>query len=202
VFFSQIPSYYSSIDFSKSGNDLKSDLSTLISSNYTAIKYSHNSQIDTWDILQESDLLSGDNVLLLYGYNDSDNSSINDRLRDKNDIGTSGCTGFWNREHVFPKSLASPVLTTDSPGTGTDLHNLRAADCQMNSTRNNNEYDLSSGNAALTTNGFYPGDEYKGDVARIIMYMYTRYPSQCQANDVGYGTNVYNDNIPCVDDAS
>ena len=29
---------------------------------------------------------------------------------------------------------------------------------------------------------FYPGDEFKGDVARIIMYMYLRYPStQCEA---------------------
>ncbi|WP_417214389.1 endonuclease [Bizionia sp.] len=35
---------------------------------------------------------------------------------------------------------------------------------------------------------FYPGDEHKGDVARIIMYMYTRYPNQCEALNIGFGT--------------
>ena len=94
--------------------------------------------------------------------------------------------------------MATPDLETDSAGAGTDLHNLRAADSQMNSTRNNNEFETGSGNSGLTTNGFYPGDEYKGDVARIIMYMYTRYPSQCAANNVGYGSNIHNSNIPDI----
>ena len=198
IVVSQVPAYYSSIDFGQSGEALKSDLTTLISG-HTEFPYS-SSSTDTWDILQESDILSGDNVLLIYGYDDTDSNPITDRLRDKDDLCnfSGSCVGYWNREHVYPKSLATPDLETDSAGAGTDLHNLRAADSQMNSTRNNNEFETGSGNSGLTTNGFYPGDEYKGDVARIIMYMYTRYPSQCAANNVGYGNNTYNSNIPDI----
>ena len=193
------PTYYNSVDFTQSGEAIKSDLTTLIS-DHTEFPYSSTST-DTWDILQESDILSGDNVLLIYGYDDNDSNPITDRLRDKDDLCnfSGSCVGYWNREHVYPKSLATPDLETSSAGAGTDLHNLRAADSQMNSTRNNNEFESGSGAASgLTTNGFYPGDEYIGDVARIIMYMYTRYPSQCAANNVGYGNNIYNSNIPDI----
>jgi len=200
VFFAQVPSYYSNIDFGQSGETLKTALTNLISG-HTEYPYS-SSNTDTWDILQQSDIFSGDNVLLIYGYSDTDSNSITDRLRDKDDeCSFSGsCNGYWNREHVYPKSLADPVLIGSgaSVGAGADLHNLRAADAQMNSTRNNNLFETGSGNSGLTDNGFYPGDEYKGDVARIIMYMYTRYPSQCPANDVGYGNKTYNSNIPDI----
>ena len=195
----QIPEYYNSIDFNQTGASVKDDLTALISVQ-TAFPYS-SSSTDTWDILQESDTLTTTDVLLLYGYNDNDNDPITDRLRSKNllcNFSGSSCIGYWNREHVYPKSLANPILETGSAGAGTDLHNLRAADTQMNSTRNNNVYEEGSGNAGLTTNGFYPGDEYKGDVARIIMYMYTRYPVQCVANAVGYGPKSYNANIPDI----
>ena len=199
VLLAQIPEYYNSIDFNQTGASVKDDLTALISVQ-TAFPYS-SSSIDTWDILQESDLLTTTNVLLLYGYDDNDNNPVTDRLRSKNllcNFSGSSCIGYWNREHVYPQSLANPILETGSAGSGTDLHNLRAADTQMNSTRNNNVYEEGSGNAGLTTNGFYPGDEYKGDVARIIMYMYTRYPVQCVANAVGYGPNTYNTNIPDI----
>src|SRR5690606_25212266 len=37
-----------------------------------------------------------------------------------------------------------------------------------------------SGNAGNVGSGnWYPGDEWKGDVARMVMYMYTRYGDQC-----------------------
>ena len=137
-------------------------------------------------------------MLLMYGYDDSDGDSSTDRTRSKSSMATSGCTGLWNREHVFAKSLATPALETTSAGSGTDLHNLRAIDCQMNSTRNNNVFEDSSGNAALTSNGFYPGDEFRGDVARIIMYMYIRYPTQAAPNDIAYSNNTYHSDMPDV----
>ena len=190
--------YYNSVNWNQSSAALKSTLNSLVSSGHTNLPYTSGSE-DTWDVLQISDLISGtDNVLLMYGYDDSDGDSSTDRTRSKNSMATSGCTGLWNREHVFAKSLATPALESTSAGSGTDLHNLRAIDCQMNSTRNNNVFEDSSGNAALTTNGFYPGDEFRGDVARIIMYMYLRYPTQTAPNDVGYGNNTYHSDIPDV----
>ena len=191
--------YYNSItDWNISSAALKSTLNSLISTGHNPLPYSSASE-DTWDVLQISDLISGtDNVLLMYGYDDSDGDSSTDRTRSKNSMATSGCTGLWNREHVFAKSLATPALETTSAGSGTDLHNLRAIDCQMNSTRNNNVFEDSSGNAALTSNGFYPGDEFRGDVARIIMYMYIRYPTQAAPNDIAYSNNTYHSDMPDV----
>ena len=190
--------YYNSVNWNQSSAALKSTLNSLISTGHNPLPYSSASE-DTWDVLQISDLISGtDNVLLMYGYDDSDGDSSTDRTRSKNSMATSGCTGLWNREHVFAKSLATPALETTSAGSGTDLHNLRAIDCQMNSTRNNNVFEDSSGNAALTSNGFYPGDEFRGDVARIIMYMYIRYPTQAAPNDIAYSNNTYHSDMPDV----
>ena len=149
VFFAQVPSYYSNIDFGQSGETLKTALTNLISG-HTEYPYS-STNTDTWDILQQSDIFSVDNVLLIYGYSDTDSNSITDRLRDKDDeCSFSGsCNGYWNREHVYPKSLADPVLIGSgaSVGAGADLHNLRAIDAQMNSTRNNNLFETGGGNS-------------------------------------------------------
>ena len=123
----QIPEYYNGIDFNQTGASVKDDLTALISVQ-TAFPYS-SSSTDTWDILQESDVITTTNVLLLYGYDDNDNNPVTDRLRDKSLICNFGgnCNGYWNREHVYPKSLANPILETGSAGSDTDLHNLRAA---------------------------------------------------------------------------
>src|SRR5690606_29742549 len=52
-----------------------------------------------------------------------------------------GTASTWNREHVWAKSLFG--TGNYDPGDSTrgidaDLHNLRAADTNVNSTRNNN----------------------------------------------------------------
>ncbi len=194
----QTPQYYQSIDFTLTGNSLKQELADLISTTHsTLIEYTSSSSIDTWDVLKQSDLDLADtsNVLLIYGYDDNDQLFQNDRTRDKTlSCHTSLCDGLWNREHVFPKSLANPSLITNFPGPGTDVHNLRSCDYLMNSWRGSLKFGNQNGNAGLTSAGnWYPGDEWKGDVARIIMYMYLRYPSQCQPNDVGEGSSSYSD---------
>ncbi|MDO6598452.1 endonuclease [Oceanihabitans sp. 2_MG-2023] len=192
VLFSQVPAYYSSIDFSQSPENLKTQLTVLITNTHATLIPYTSSNTDTWDVLKQSDLESqtSDNVLLIYGYNDSDALSSNDYSRNKDlSCHSSSCIGLWNREHVFAKSLANPSLDDSYPSAGTDVHNLRSCDSQMNSSRNNRIFQDDSGNAHITSIGnFYPGDEWKGDVARIIMYMYTRYPTQCEAINIGYGT--------------
>ena len=198
-----IPDYYSSdIDFSLTGDDLRNDLQDLIS-DYTGFSYS-----SVWNILKESDLYSGDDVLLIYGYNNNNDGSNTDRLRDKDLTANSApYAGKWNREHVFPKSLASDSngdfeTMSTSIGIGTDLHNLRPADQGWNSTRGNKKFEDSSGSSsgAITT-GWYPGDEHKGDVARIIMYMYTMYANESLEslpNNVGLGGNTHHADMPDI----
>jgi hypothetical protein len=76
------------------------------------------------------------------------------------------------------------------------VHNLRAADSQKNTQRSNRLFIDDSGVDSRIINGdyFYPGDEWKGDVARIIMYMYLRYPSQCEAVNSATGSANYSPN--------
>lgn len=189
---SQVPQYYIDVNFSASQGDLKQELTDLITATHS---YELNYTPEVWDVVKESDLefTYDDNVLLIYGYDDNDGISKTDRTRDKDlNCTSSSCIGLWNREHVFPKSLATPILATSYPNAGTDAHAIRASDSQMNSSRSNRIFEAGSGNAGITSNGnFYPGDEWKGDVARIVMYMYLRYPSQCEAVSVGHGNISY-----------
>jgi len=69
----------------------------------------------------------------------------------------------------------------------------------MNSSKSNRLFSEGAGNATITSQGhFYPGDEWKGDVARIVMYMYLRYPSQCLANDTASSLNTFSEDMPDV----
>ncbi|MGB0185428.1 MAG: endonuclease [Flavobacteriaceae bacterium] len=195
----QIPPYYSSIDFSQSGDNLKVQLSQLISDTHiTLIPYT-SSNTDTWDVLRIGDLenSSSDDVLLIYGFDDNDGLFETDRTRNAFDTcHVSFCDDKWNREHVYARSLANPSLVTNYPGPGTDVHNLRAADPSKNNQRSNRLFIDDSGVDSKVTDGgyFYPGDEWKGDVARIIMYMYLRYPNQCEAIDSATGSVDYSPN--------
>ncbi len=182
VAFGQIPAYYSGVDFSLTELELKSDLADLVTSTHT----SPTTYDEVWAVLQNADLDPTNSalVLLMYGYNDVDGDITNDRSRDKTNYG--GATGQWNREHVFPKSLGSPDLGTTGPGS--DPHNLRASDVQMNGARGNKKFATGSGNAGSVGSNWYPGDEWKGDAARIIMYMYVRYGNRCLPSAVAVGT--------------
>lgn len=191
----QIPSYYSSVDFNLTGDALKAELTTLITNTHTTELPYTSSQTDVWDVLKQTDLNPNNTgeVFLLYGYDDLDAITKNDSRRDKDlSCHVSSCTGLWNREHVYAKSLATPSLETDNPGAGTDAHSLRSCDGQMNSSRSNRPYEAGSGDSGITSSGnWYPGDEWKGDVARMMMYMYVRYPTQCLATNVGIGSTSY-----------
>jgi endonuclease I len=167
---------------------LKAELSNKITVTHTnLLTYS-----EVWGVLEQTDVDpdNTNNVLLIYGYNDTDGSVINDRTRDKSSSSQGGNVGDWNREHTYAQSLATPSMNTSSPNAGTDAHHLRSSDVQMNGNRGNRLFAAGSGNSGNAGSNWYPGDEWKGDVARMMMYMYLRYPSQCPPNDVGVGTSV------------
>lgn len=193
----QIPTYYSSIDFSQNGNALKYQLSDLIQSTHDEeLSYTPG----VWNTLKMADVdpNQSDKVLLLYGWNDQDDNIYNDRSRDKYaTCHTSDCNNKWVREHVFPRSKGNPNLGFEGPGS--DAHHLRAIDYERNSLRSNfkfsNNTPLSDSYSKVITQGtqsfFFPGDEWKGDVARMIMYMYVRYETQCLPVNVAAGSTSY-----------
>ncbi len=193
--YSQIPEYYQGIDFTQSGEDLKNQLATLITTTHTTeLVYTSGSSglLDTWTVLKQSDLsLSiSDHVLLLYGWDDT-SSTVSEHYSRHVDESchTSSCNGKWVREHTFPRSLGTPNL--GSEGAGSDAHNLRAIDSQRNNSRGNKLFGdapPSIPSHPIYTNTWYPGDEWIGDVARIILYMYLRYPTQCAPTSVATGS--------------
>ncbi|MBT8318139.1 MAG: hypothetical protein HKP59_11000, partial [Lutibacter sp.] len=197
-----IPSYYNGLDFNKTENDLFLELSARIIDTHVGIPYT-GSPVDVWDAckLADEDPTNTANVVLIYGFDDTDGNITTDRTRDKSlqDTG-SGESGVWNREHVFAKSLANPGLVAESGlvSPGSDVHNLRPADRDRNGDRSNRFFSDGIGEASYVTNngGWYPGDEWKGDVARIIMYMYVHYhgdgsqsaETSCLPSNIGIGT--------------
>ena len=92
----------------------------------------------------------------------------------------------WNREHVWPQSKGS--FTTESNSAGSDVLHLRPTDNKANSTRSNLPYGEVTGGTYQTVYtsagkvaGYYspafyePLDSVKGDVARTLLYVYTRW---------------------------
>ncbi len=187
--FSQVPTYYNDVNLNQTGVTLKDALATkIISTHTTVLTYTP----DVWNALKQTDIdpTNSNKVVLIYGWNDTDSDITNDRTRDK-DLHGSG-SGVWNREHVYSKSLANPNLGTTGPGA--DAHNLRPCDAQRNSSRSNRKFATGSGNSGATPEGhWYPGDEWKGDVARMMMYMYLRYGNQTLPTGVGVGNTLPTD---------
>jgi len=111
----------------------------------------------------DADLTNPDNVMLMY----TGESRYYKEY-------TSGSNPYspqtFNTEHIFPQSKLS------AENAVTDLHHLRSADADINSLRSNYPYADGSGTYKLIgDNEWFPGDEWKGDVARMVFYLNVRY---------------------------
>lgn len=84
----------------------------------------------------------------------------------------------WNKEHVWPQSKLGNASKSD-------LHNLRASTVSVNSQRGNLAFRDGSGGYKTISGGFYPGDDHKGDVARIILYMHVRWNLSITSGTIG-----------------
>lgn len=146
----------------KEGQALKAALHTIIS-DHRQLSYS-----EVWDALKETDQdpNNPNYVILLY--------SGESRSKDRN----GGNVGDWNREHVWAKSHGN---FGTSKGPGTDIHHLRPTDVQVNSARGNLDFDYGGSTVKgcdgclKTSNSWEPPNHVKGDVARMLFYMATRY---------------------------
>ena len=83
----------------------------------------------------------------------------------------------WNREHIWPQSWLGVSVGNTYVGPASDLFELAPADPNTNGGRGNDGYGnvTSSGAPAVNGSYFYPGDVDKGDMARSLFYMATRY---------------------------
>ena len=120
---------------------------------------------------------SYDDTRYLYRFTDCQGSARTDDsiscFYSGNDIGPGWDSGStWNREHTWPNSKG------DANGNGeNDIMMLRPTSSKINSGRGNKAYG-----EVTNTNYYNPNDvsdgtyDLRGDVARIILYVYTRWP--------------------------
>lgn len=111
----------------------------------------------------DEDPANSDNVILLYS---GESRYWEEYTSDSN----SHQPQTFNTEHVYPRSILDDLTEANS-----DLHHLRACDADVNTQRSNQSFVDGSGTYADLADGWYPGDEWKGDVARMIMYVNIRY---------------------------
>lgn len=168
--------YYSDVLSGEFANaeELKNALSVIIAKNHKQLTYKQ-----VWSTLTyaDQDPANDKNVIEIYT-----GASIS---KYDNQTGGSG-VGKWNREHVWAKSHGFP---NESQWGYTDAHHLRPSDVGINTARSNNDFGAckDTGEEVLfngagtgnyldkTTDCWEPRDKVKGDVARMIMYMDTRY---------------------------
>ena len=131
-----------------------------IGSHTTILSYGerHNYLYDA-----DEDLNNPDNVILMYT---GESRYWEEYWSDSNSYSPQ----TFNTEHIYPQSRLSAADAV------TDMRHLRVADSGINSKRLNYPFTEGSGEAGLINgNSWYPGDEWKGDVARMVLYLNIRY---------------------------
>lgn len=163
--------YYNSLNFNASeglNGQLRQSLTTLIyPQGWYTYGNSGEDHLSTQCQYADEDPTNSSNMVYLY---------TRDSVK-KNAAST------WNREHVWPQSLSNDCWGKTKAGT--DLLHIRPTYDSTNSSRSNDKYCDVNKVSPRTYNGmtfgygtgekFEPLDSVKGDVARIIMYVWVAY---------------------------
>ncbi len=110
----------------------------------------------------DADESNSDNVILMY-------SGESRYWKEYTSGSNPYSTQTYNTEHIYPQSK---LVSEDAV---TDLHHLRSCDAIVNEDRSNFSYTVGSGTYSLSNEKWYPGDDWRGDVARMVMYVNIRY---------------------------
>ncbi len=166
--------YYQEMETSVNVTNPQAYINDIIQ-DHTIFTY-NSTNTDTWDILKESDIdfSNPENVIEVYS-----DRSVNGAQEYNSGAG-------WTREHTWPQSRGD---FNTNRGVGTDLHNLKPCDNSVNTARSNywfdyGNYDYIDGSfntgskKGTNPNVWEPRDNVKGDVARILFYMATRYQGE------------------------
>ncbi len=167
--------YYNSA--TGTGTTLRGNLHTIISSGFNTYNYGDARTI--LPILWED---PNDSSRMILVYNNQ--SIVKPNPSGTNPAGLPGWDGgtTWNREHLWPQSLLGVSVSNSYKGPASDLFELAPCNPSVNSSRGNNDYGTTDASGTYFNHGtnphpfyFFPGDAQKGDVARSIFYMATRY---------------------------
>ena len=144
-------SYYANAN-GLSGAELKRSLRTIITNTHK--KETTYAELKRYLQEADEDPNNPNNMILFY---------TNTSVKKTDNMNT------WNREHVWAQSLTGGWFGTS--GAGADMHHIRPCNPSENSSRGNKKFG--------TNSGYYDpskhGGDFRGDVARIIFYLFTRY---------------------------
>lgn len=164
-----VDSYYdSSLIRGKKGKELKDGLGKIISANF--VQFSYDNLRESFKFTDEDPLKPGYMVLTYSG--------------ERYKISSFTSFTYINREHTWPNSRG-----VGKSGPGADKHMQRPSEQKINGARSNKDFgvvphtsqnelkaNIPNNEGNYTSSSlFEPKDEFKGDVARMIFYMATRY---------------------------
>ncbi len=204
--FAQIPAgYYSSV--TGTGYAMKTQLYNIIKGHNTQ---SYNALYSCYQTSDRDYFYENDGTILdIYSENPAatdpyNYSATNTGQRCGNYSSEGDC---FNREHLMPQSVfneASPMVS--------DAHHIYPTDGKVNGARSNYAFGMVSNPTWTSMNGsklgqnstpgytgivFEPIDEFKGDIARVLLYFGTRYENQIagwnHAMLNGTGNQVFSD---------
>ncbi len=190
--FAQIPTGYYNTAAGLTKAPLKAALNNIIKG-HTGFPYT-SSSTDVWDILSviDEDPNNSSNIIMIY-------TGRSEPKVNKASGSASSNQNYWNREHVWAQSHGGFGTST---GAGTDVHHLKPSDVSVNSARGNLDFDNGGSPHSEATgcnfdsNSWEPRDEVKGDVARMIFYMATRYEGAGSEPDLEVNDLTSNSSTP------
>ncbi len=208
--FAQIPpGYYNSAN-GLTGYPLKTELSNIITNGYSAQSYgSLITLYNTSDNDEYYDNGTQTNTIIdMYSENPTGADPYNWTIGTSSNCGNFNSEGdCYNREHIFPQGFFSQNEPMRS-----DAHHVIPTDGWVNGGRSNLPFgEVNPNGVSVTTymNGskkgpsittgfsgdvFEPLDEFKGDIARMLLYFATRYESNI--NDAGWDAPNASNNNP------
>ncbi|WP_458629280.1 endonuclease [Winogradskyella sp. PC D3.3] len=198
--FAQIPSNYYDSANGLSGFALKTQLKNITSNGHTPRTYDQlydgsgvsgsNGYVDTHsdiDVTGGTNYENDGTVLDFYSENPTGVDPYN-FTHNVDEGGNQNSEGdCYNREHIVPQSSFNSNYPMQS-----DIHHVIPTDCRVNNYRGSYPFGNVGSANLVTDNGskrgtsampgysgivFEPIDEFKGDIARALLYFATRYES-------------------------
>ena len=187
VTYGQIPAGYYDATQGQTGYQLKSALKSIITNGHNA--HSYNDLYNAYETTDTDYYYENDGTVLdMYSENPSGTDPYN-YTHHQNLCGQYSHEGdCYNREHLMPQSIFNSGMPMKA-----DAHFVVPSDGKVNGMRSNHPFGEVNNPSWTSQNGsklgsnstsgysgtvFEPIDEFKGDIARMLFYVATRYEDQ------------------------
>lgn len=193
--YSQIPSNYYDSANGLSGYALKTQLKNIVTSGHTYNASSYDNLFTAYASTDRDYYYENDGSLLdIYSENPTGSETSYNIPNDECGGNITGEGQCYNREHLFPQGFFN---NSDALPMVSDIHTVVPTDGFVNNGRSNYPFGIVSNTNTSYANGskwgtgnnygytnrvFEPIDEFKGDIARALLYFAVRYEDNWNDN--------------------